>query len=150
MALCELRGSAFKSFRCCFKGNAVRIDGRLLWFDGLAGLVAGTLMLSLCVPLGRLYDVPVGFILFLASANFLYPIYSLWLARHPSRTTGQVVALAAANIAWGIVCFACVFVIGSISIWGQAHLVFEGLFVGGLGIVEWLFRSSLVTVSGKA
>jgi hypothetical protein len=54
------------------------------------------------------------------------------------------VALIFANAAWG--CFCVLFALTLIensSILAIAHFVFEGIYVGGLAIVEWSWRRTL-------
>ena len=59
---------------------------------------------------------------------------------------GLVVLLALANLAWDLVRWGLAMALaGTAPSLGLAHLVGEGLFVGGLGALEWRWRERLRT-----
>lgn len=119
---------------------------RLLWIDCTAAGLAGLAMLALSAWLSALYGLPQSFVIGLGVVNLLYGAFSFSLARRASRPLKLIVALAAANGAWAVVCIAlAVAVGGSATLFGLAHLVGEGLFVGGLGALEWRWRDRLRT-----
>jgi hypothetical protein len=114
----------------------------LLWFDGGAGAIVGTLVLVFREWLAVLQGFPLGLVLFMGLANLAYASYSTTLAaratsgRTPSRRS--IARLVAANGGWALVCAVIV-----VSTWpfatplGRALVTFEGLFVGSLAFVEY-------------
>lgn len=117
----------------------------LLWVDCLGALVAGVLMLALSSWLAALYGLPWDFFIAIAVANLAYGAYSLTLALKKSRPLALIVLLAAANVAWGVFCFAATLHFSATATpFGLAHLVLEGLYVGGLGLLEWSRRHQLL------
>ncbi len=103
-------------------------------------------MLALVPWLSRLYAMPVGFVLAMGLANLAYGAFSLSLARRAIRPRALLVLLASANIAWAGVCFVAAAVLASqASFLGLAHLVLEGIYVGGLGLLEWRYLDALET-----
>ncbi len=117
----------------------------LLWVDCIAAGVAGVLMLLLSGWLSRWYHLSQHFMLFLGAVNLAYAAYSFSLARRPIRPMVLVQVLACANMTWGIACFAmAAYFWGTASVFGILHLVGEGIFVGGLGAVEWRVRGELL------
>lgn len=117
----------------------------LLWLDGAAGAVVGTVVLGLSGWLAGLYALPRGLLLATGAANLLYAAYALALARRRPRPLPWVAALAVANLAWGAVCVGLLAMVGgSASAFGIAHLAAEAVFVGGLGALEWRVRERLV------
>ncbi|MCA9647073.1 MAG: hypothetical protein H6718_12415 [Polyangiaceae bacterium] len=78
----------------------------------------------------------------MAAANLGYASYSGSLALRVSRVSQlprlAVDLLVFANVAWGFVCVGLL--LGNwatVTVWGIAHLIFEGAFVAGLGLVEF-------------
>ena len=119
----------------------------LLWFDGFAALVAGIVTLLLHGWLSELYSLPKGVLLFIGVVNLLYASYSLPLAMRSNRPKILIFLLIAANLMWAMVCLLLLILNReTISIFGLAHLVGEGLFVGGLAYLEWRWREQLWTV----
>lgn len=113
----------------------------LLWTDGLAGASVGVGVLVLHPWLARLYGLAESLVLALGVANLLYGAYSsrlaLRMARGKRPSARSVDLLVAANGAWAIVCFALAVVfLGKATLVGVGVLVFEGLFVGGLALLE--------------
>ncbi|PAP76435.1 hypothetical protein [Rubrivirga marina] len=124
----------------------MRWPARLLWIDCTAAGLAGAAMLALSGWLSALYALPQSFIVGLAVVNLLYGAFSFSLARRHRRPAGLVVLLALANLAWGVACWGfAVALAGVASPFGLAHLVGEGLFVGGMGALEWRWREQLRT-----
>ena len=114
----------------------------LLWFDGGAGAIVGTLVLVFRGWLAALQGFPGNLVLFMGLANLAYAAYSTTLAaratggRRPSR--GALWCLVIANAGWALVCGVIL-----ASTWafatpfGRALVTFEGLFVGSLAFVEY-------------
>lgn len=116
----------------------------LLWVDGLAGLAAGIAFLVLVGPMSWLYELPRSLLLAMAAANLLYGAFSITLASRRRRPVAWVIALAAANASWAIVCLVlAAFWWGAASVFGIIHLVLEAVFVGGLAMLEWRWRRLL-------
>jgi hypothetical protein len=124
----------------------MRIAKSLLWIDCTGGLVAGIVVLMLSGWLSTLYRLPVGLVIAMGIANLLYGGYSLSLARRPVRPRTLLLVLVVANICWALLCaITAVMVAPRASYYGLAHLILEGAYVGGLGILEWKHRSALET-----
>ena len=118
--------------------------GRLLWIDGTGGAAVGVLMLVLAGWLSERYRLPRSFLLFVGVANLAYGCYALSLARRAVRPMALVVALAVANLSWAVLCgFWVLRFHASAHALGLAHLALEGVYVGGLGAVEWRWRGAL-------
>ena len=58
------------------------------------------------------------------------------------RSRKLIVLLVVANATWGGLCMlTAALLTGTASMFGLTHLVGEGVFVGGLAGLEWLWRS---------
>jgi hypothetical protein len=111
-----------------------------------AGFLAGATMLSLSGWLAPLYALPRALVVGAGLANLAYAGFSYSLARRSRRPRGLVVLLVAANAGWAALCgLAAVRLAGTASAFGLAHMVGEGLFVGGLAALEWNQRERLLT-----
>lgn len=120
----------------------------LLWIDCLGGLAVGVLVLVLASWLSTLYALPEPFILALGTANLAYGTFSLSLARRAVRPRALLRLLIGANLTWAVFCFGAGAVFAAqASAYGLALLLFEGVYVGGLGLLEWRFLDALVTAS---
>lgn len=122
----------------------------LLWTDGLAGASVGVAVLAFHPWLARLYGFSPTLVLALGAANLAYGSYSSRLAVRMARGTPPsaraIDLLVAANGAWAIVCFVLAAALGSRSTaLGAAVLVFEGMFVGGLALLERKHLRPLLT-----
>lgn len=114
---------------------------KILMLDGGAAASAGLGVLVLRGFLSRLHGFPLPLVTFLGCVNLAYACYSgslAWRAvrgRRPSRRAIDV--LIAANLAWALVCVAMVVRMRpSATIFGLAHVVFEGAFVVSLAYLE--------------
>ncbi len=124
----------------------MRWPARLLWIDCTVAAAAGAAMLAASGWLSALYALPQSFVVGLAVVNLVYGAFSFSLARRDRRPLRLIVLLAVANLGWGVVCWGlAVALAGTASPFGVAHLVGEGLFVGGLGALEWRWRDQLRT-----
>ena len=120
----------------------------LLWVDCIAGALAGIAMLALSGWLSGLYGLPRGLLLFMGAANLLYASYSFSLARRARRPRPLISLLVFANLAWAGACLAlATYFAGTATAFGIVHLVGEGIFVGGLGGLEWRWRERLLTAA---
>ncbi len=106
----------------------------LLWVDCIAGGIVGLGMLLLRDWLVLLYELPASILVVMALANLVYASFSFSLVRRPTRPRSQLKLLAGANIAWGVVCLGLL-ATGPSGV-GIALLVFEAIFVAGLGLLE--------------
>lgn len=117
---------------------------QLLWVDCGAALVAGVATLSLSGWLSQLYALPRELLLGMGAANVAYGAYSGALARRAHRPQALLIVLVAANATWaGLCALAALLLAGTASPFGLAHLIGEGLFVGGLAGLEWHQREQL-------
>ena len=116
----------------------------ILWIDGGGGIAVGCAMAALHGTLLELFGVPRPVLLFVTAANLAYGCFGLFVAGRTPRPLALVVTLARANLAWGAVC-ATLFVryAGEARPLGLAHLVLEGTWVTGLGLLEWRNRAAL-------
>jgi hypothetical protein len=120
----------------------------LLWVDCGAALLAGVVVLLLSSWLSQLYAMPRELLVGMGVANLAYGTYSLSLARRARRPRSLLVLLVVANATWAALCgLAAVRLAGTASAFGLAHLVGEGLFVGGLAALEWRRRERLLTAA---
>ena len=116
----------------------------LLWIDSGAGLLGGATMLALSAWLTDLYALPRQLLLTMGVANLLYGTYSGLLASRRRRPYGLIVLLVLANATWAIGCLVLTRrFAATASGFGLAHLVGEGLIVGGLAALEWRVRAQL-------
>ncbi|MEM7355330.1 MAG: hypothetical protein AAF657_31250 [Acidobacteriota bacterium] len=124
----------------------MQLPRRLLWIDGSGGAIAGILMLLLLGWLTKWYALPRDLVLLIGCTNLAYGTYSLSLARRSQRPKALIHLLIVANLVWGALCLRwAVLHFETASFWGLAHLIGEGLYVGGLGCLEWRWREQLLT-----
>ena len=118
---------------------------RLLWVDCIAGALAGSAMLVLGAWLSGLYGLPRDLLLFMGAVNLLYACYSFSRAVRARRSRASINLLVCANLAWVPVCLGlAVMFRESATLLGLAHLIGEGIFVGGLAMLEWSQRDQLL------
>ncbi len=108
--------------------------------DWIAGAVVGVLVLSLRGWLAEWYSLPADLLKVMGLVNLAYACVSFTLAM---RSRGDRVpflrVVAVANMIWAVVCAGLALVwFGEGSVFGVGSLVGECLFVGGLGVMEWL------------
>lgn len=119
---------------------------KLLWIDCLAGAVAGIAMLSLARWLSEWYRLPLDLLFLMGWINLAYASFSLSLARRPERPAPFILLLILANLTWAVICWRWAVVFSETAgALGLAHLIGEGLFVGGLACLEWRWRELLRT-----
>jgi hypothetical protein len=117
----------------------------LLWVDCGAALLAGLAVLLLSDWLSQLYALPRGLLVAVGVVNLMYGSYSFSLARRSRRPRPLLVLLIVANATWSVVCaLAAVVLSGTASANGLAHFIVEGVFVGGLAVLEWSQREQLL------
>ena len=114
---------------------------KILFVDSLGGLVAGFCTIMLGPLLTVWYGWPAGFALFIGLVNISYGCFSGFLAlrlyRKDRLSRGMVIILLLANSIWAGQCFTQVWWLHeNASYLGLAHLLFEGLWVGGLAYLE--------------
>jgi hypothetical protein len=122
----------------------VRLHRQLLWVDCGAAALAGTTVLALSGWLGELYALPRELLVGMGAVNLGYAAFSGSLARRARRPRAMIVGLVAANATWAVLCaLAAVRLAATASAFGMAHLIGEGVFVGGLAALEWRERERL-------
>ena len=122
----------------------MKLKKKLLWIDGLGALIAGSLTLLLNSWLSEWYQLPKELLIFIGLINLIYGTYSTSLAIHSKRTKSQILLLVAANLTWALVCLILFSTfIKTASVYGLAHLLLEGLYVGGLAYLEWRWRKDI-------
>jgi hypothetical protein len=90
------------------------------------------------------YALPEQLLLFTGVVNLIYASYSIPLAARVNRPLSWILFLVAANLAWAVVCFSLAFMHWpTASVFGMAHLIAEGLYVGGLACLEYRWREDL-------
>lgn len=112
-----------------------------MWVDACAAGSAGLTVLVLHEWVAQLHAFPRSLVLFIALTNLAYGSYSFSLATRASSATPPsrraIDVLIIANLSWVAVCASMLaFMVDSASVFGLAHLVLEGVFVGVLGLVE--------------
>jgi hypothetical protein len=123
----------------------------LLWIDGTGGLVAGAIVVPSHQVLAGWYGLPVSLVLAIGVANLLYGAAAFTLATRQRRPLALIGALAGANATWAAVCGALVATYAATAgALGVVHLVAEGLYVGGLGVLEWRHRRDLMVRLARA
>ncbi len=116
----------------------------VLWIDCVAAALAGAVMLALSGWLSALYALPREFLIGVGVVNWLYAPFFFSLAVRSRRPRRLVTLLVVGNATWAVLCFlAAVGLAPTASPFGLAHLIGEGLFVGGLARVEWTQRHLL-------
>ena len=121
---------------------------RLLWVDCTAGALVGVAVLALNEWLSHLFALPREVLFFTGAANLLYASFSFSLAVRAVRPMSLIKLLVFANLSWTIVCFGlAVLFWEQASVFGLAHLMGEGVFVGGLAGLEWSQRNRLLTAT---
>ena len=119
---------------------------RLLWVDCIGGLVVGFVVLVFCQLISSWENLPLETVVLTGAANLAYGVYSLFVTTRKKRPLILVKMLAIANITWLLVCVAIAAMYWrQISLIGIVHVIGEGIYVAGLGFVEWKMKESLVT-----
>ena len=117
----------------------------ILYFDGIAGLLAGLTLFSFQSWFYEIYSLPLPALQFITAANILYGICALLLAFKRTRSLLAIKVLAIANCFWVIVCIFFIFeYINSASWIGISLLIFESIFVGYLAYFECINSASLI------
>ncbi|MCU0346997.1 MAG: hypothetical protein MUC59_08630 [Saprospiraceae bacterium] len=112
---------------------------KLLYFDGLAGLVVGIFLLAMREPMSGLLGLPTWLLTLQGILNLCYASYSLPLARRGHRPRWMLWTLVVANLAYAL--FAAVLLTqfyASCTGLGVVYFLLEVVIIGGLGVVEWL------------
>lgn len=127
-----------------------RILRHLLWVDCIGAGIVGVAVLLLSGWLSDLEGLPQNVILFTGGVNLLYGSFSLALAARKHRPMRLIKALVWANLTWTPVCAGLIVAFWStITPFGIVHLLGEGIYVGGLAVLEWRHRDLLATAPGS-
>jgi hypothetical protein len=118
----------------------------LPWFDGLAALTAGLLVLMLRGWLAPLEGFSLEQVTFIGVVNLAYAIPGLTLGALRARPAWLLYALIAANLGWCVTCLVMAArAWSSASVFGVAQLLGEGLFVTALALCEARYRRVILT-----
>jgi hypothetical protein len=118
---------------------------KLVWVDGLAALFAGMLVLSLRGLLSDFYGLSRELLTFVGTVNVGYSVLGLTLGLLRRRPAALLRLLIVANSLWAAVCVAlAVRVFPTATIFGLCHVIGEGIFVGGLALLEWRYRRAIL------
>lgn len=118
---------------------------RILWIDCVGAIATGFLLLFFSWWIAPLFGLPQWFVVGHAFVHLAYGCFSLSLAVRRTRPMPLIKALAVANGAWACICLVlAIYFIGNASVFAVAHFLLEGIYVGGLAIVEWSRRKELV------
>lgn len=111
----------------------------------MAGLTVGVALLALRPFLVGFYGLSHEMVGFIGFANVGYSLFGLGLAALPARPRGLLYWLVFANFLWSVVCVVLLArVWSSASFFGLAHIVLEGLFVAGLGLLEVRYQRDIL------
>ncbi|UTV30739.1 hypothetical protein [Photobacterium atrarenae] len=124
---------------------------KVLWIDGLAALFVGSILISFHSFVGEIYSMPEKVVLFLASANLLYGLYSSSLAMSRKVSLRKIQVLVFGNCFWALTCLFLVYrFMDSASLLGILFILSEALFVTVLAGVEWRCRFDLSATRSTA
>ena len=116
----------------------------ILWLDCIGGLIVGVAVLTFFRAVGSLGGLQTAVVIGMGLANLLYGSYSLFVATRKPRPRRLVEILAYGNMAWLGVCVLVTFLEWDrVTPLGILHVIGEGIYVAGLGIVEWFWRHEL-------
>jgi hypothetical protein len=117
---------------------------RILWVDCIGAIATGVAIFIFSGWLSSLSGFSREFVIGHAFVHLIYGAYSLSLAVRKRRPMLMLMVLIFANAAWG--CFCLIF---AATLWGDApvfavaQFTLEGLYVGGLALIEWKRRDLL-------
>ena len=124
----------------------MKLKRKLLWVDGLGALIVGLLLLLMSGGLSIVCQLPQNLLVFMGIINMIYGSYSTHLAMLSNRPKIRILLWVGANLTWALVCFGLLAIFNkTITIYGFAYLLGEGLYVGGLAYLEWRWRELLLT-----
>ncbi len=117
----------------------------VLWIDATAAALAGVVVLFVSGWLSGWYGLPQELLISIGVVNLVYASYSSSLAMRMRRPKALILFLVSANLLWSVVCVVLALIYrDTATLFGLAHLLGEGLFVGGLGGLEWRWRDLLL------
>jgi hypothetical protein len=118
---------------------------KLLWIDSGAAALAGVGVVAFSGWLSRLHGLPRELLLFIGAVNLVYAAYSFSLAVRAERPMLLIKLLVCGNASWAVICLVLATAyLSQATVFGMAHLVGEGIFVGGLAAIEWNQRHILL------
>lgn len=130
-----------------YQANTVIISyfiQRILWVDCIGAFLTGLLLLLFNGWLSSLYGLSPNLVIAHAFVHLIYGAYSFSLAVRKQRPMTMLLVLIFANGGWACLCFVfAAALIGNATALAIAAFVVEGLYVGGLGLVEWHRRELL-------
>ncbi len=120
----------------------------ILWVDWIGAIVTGVLLLMLSGWIAPLFGLPTWFVVGHAFVHLAYGSFSLSLAVRKNRPMPLINLLVFANAAWAGFCVVfTLLMIGNATHFAVAHFLLEGIYVGGLAVIEWIRREELKQAS---
>jgi hypothetical protein len=111
---------------------------KLLWIDGIAALLAGTILLVFSYRLAVLFNLPETVVRIQGFISLAYSCFSINLARKKTNPKPRLYLLVVANAGYALfgICLLLYF-FKIASVYGILYLVAEILFIGALAFLEW-------------
>ena len=120
------------------------ISKHILWVDCIGAIATGILLAALSGYIAPLYSLPQSWVIGHACVHLAYGSFSFSLAVRLTRPLVLIKILAIANAAWAFLCVVfAARMVGGDSVLAAAHFIFEGMYVGALGFIEWNRRDAL-------
>lgn len=118
---------------------------KILWIDCVGAFATGLAMLFFSGWLSALYGLSAGFVIGHALVHLIYGAYSFSLAVRKRRPMSLLLLLVFGNAAWAVSCLVMAgSIFGDATVFAVAHFILEGIYVGGLAIIEWNWRKTLL------
>ncbi len=110
---------------------------RLVWIDGFAALASGCFTLLFKSKLSTLFNLSESLLTTLMVVSFCYAMYSLSLARQPSKPLILLKILVTGNVIYAVICaLLMVIFYEKATFWGVGYLMLESSFVAVLAFLE--------------
>ena len=122
----------------------MNIRSKILWIDGGGAFLAGIFVVLTVDWLKVWYTLPRDLLIFIATVNLCYALFSLSLALIKSPNIVLVILLVVANATWSFNCLRlAINNFTTASFFGIGHLIGEAVIVGTLACCEWRWRKEL-------
>jgi len=111
---------------------------KLLWIDGIAALLAGTIVIIFCHWLSVFFNLPQNLLRTLAIISLVYSLYSANLARRQIHSRKLVYILVIANAMYALLALCIVvYYFSTATVYGTAYFLAEAILIGALAYLEW-------------
>ncbi len=111
---------------------------KLLLIDGIAALLAGTLVLIFSYRLSVFFNLPRNLLQILAIISVAYSVYSIRLARGKTHSRNLVYFLVVANVVYTLFALCIVvYYFNTATVYGTVYFLAEAIFIGTLAYLEW-------------